>query len=523
MKINHPVTTNERSFGDKVEIISTTDLKGVITYANQEFCDVAGFTLDEVLHKSHNIVRHPDMPPAAFADLWTTLKAGKPWMGIVKNRCKNGDYYWVDAYVSPILEDGKVIGFESVRTKPDRAVVERADKIYKMINAGKSPKVQGFSLGMVGRAYAGFLALLAPVFVAAMVFGNLSLVTAAVMSVLTAMLGYPVARLVMSPLQILSRESKAIVDNPLIQLVYTGRADRIGRIQLALKMLRSRLKTAMGRVADSAENLSTMAQQMVASAEDTSQGVKTQHREIDQLATAIHEMASTVQEVARNANQAAQAAGQARQEVGVGKQVINRNMDSINGLAAEVGRVADAIKALEVDSRSISTVVEVIQKIAEQTNLLALNAAIEAARAGEQGRGFAVVADEVRTLAMRTQQSTQEIRGLIEKLQKGTSKAVQAMEKGRAETDITVQQALKAGQALDAIDKAVSVIDDMNIQIASATEEQSVVAEEINKNISAINSVADQAESSVQGTAAVSESLAVQSNDLRRLVARFQA
>lgn len=522
MKINHPITNVEKTYGDDIEIVSTTDLKGVITYVNKEFCDVAGFSVEELLHKSHNVVRHPDMPPAAFADLWNSLKAGKPWMGIVKNRCKNGDYYWVDAYVSPIIENGKVIGYESVRVEPSRELVGRADKIYKLVNTGKRLKLRMFDFSMVGRAYAGFMMLFLPPFVLAALLGGLSISWILGIIAFVAGVAYPVVRFIMSPLQALAQDSKAIVDNPLIQLMYTGRSDEIGQLQVAMWMLKARLRTAMGRVADSSGNVFDMARQVASSNEETSQGVKTQHDEIGQLATAINEMAATVQEVARNAGQAAQAANQARHEVDVGKQVCDNNMAAINGLVAEVGRVADTIKALEADSRSIGTVVQVIHEIAEQTNLLALNAAIEAARAGEQGRGFAVVADEVRTLAMRTQQSTKEIRGLIEKLQQCTDKAVQEMEKGLAESTVAVDQAVKAGQALDTIDKAVSVIDDMNIHIASATEEQSAVAEEINKNIHAINAVADQAEHAVHNTSRISEKLADQSVQLSQIVDRFR-
>lgn len=523
MKVNHPITNVEHSYKDDIEIVSTTDLKGRITYANKEFIDVCGFTSDELLNKSHNIVRHPDVPPAAFADLWNSLKAGKSWMGIVKNRCKNGDHYWVDAYVSPIFEGGSTVGYESVRVKPSRELIERADQIYKLANAGKSLRLRLFDIGMVWRAYAGFMALVIPIFIATVAYGNLSAWWAGGMFAAVAGLLYPVVKFVMHPLQTLAMDSKHIIDNPLIQLMYTGRRDEIGQIRVAMQMLQARQRTSLGRVADSAENISTAAQQVASNAEDTSRGVKRQHEEIESLATAINEMASTVREVARNANDAAQAANQVRQEVGGGKQVVNENMEAIHGLTSKMEGVAGAIKALEVDSRSISKVVQVIQEIAEQTNLLALNAAIEAARAGENGRGFAVVADEVRTLAMRTQDSTREIGGLIEKLQKATNNAVQEMEKSKTETDATIQHAMKAKQALDTIDNAVSVIDDMNMHIASATEEQSVVAESIDKNIHEINSVADQAENAVQSTVAISESLAKQADDMRRLVERFRA
>ena len=522
MKINHPITNTEKTYGEDSELVSTTDLKGAITYANQAFIEISGFSNEELLKKNHNVVRHPDVPPAAFADLWNSLKAGKPWMGIVKNRCKNGDHYWVDAYVSPVVEDGNTLGYESVRVKPGRELVERAEKIYKLVNDGKRLKLRLFDVNMVWRAYTGFMALFAPVLAMAVAYGNLSGPWALGMLGAVAGLLYPLAGLVMQPVRALARDSKAVIDNPLVQMMYTGRSDEIGHIQVAMQMLKAQQRTTLGRVADSAATISAAAQQVAASADATNRGVKNQHAEIEQLATAINEMAATVAEVARNATDAAQAANQVRREVGNGKQLVHENLASIHELARKVESVADAIQALEVDSRSINTVVQVIQDITEQTNLLALNAAIEAARAGEHGRGFAVVADEVRSLAMRTQESTVEIRELIEKLQHATGNAVQEMVNSRTETEATVEQAMKANEALDTIEKAVSVIDDMNIHIASATEEQATVAECINRNIHEINSVADNVQDAVQDTVAVSENLAEQSINMRRLVQRFR-
>jgi len=523
MKINHPITNVEKTFGEEQELVSTTNLKGAITYANKEFIDICGFSNDELLNKNHNVVRHPDVPPAAFADLWNALKAGKPWMGIVKNRCKNGDHYWVDAYVSPIIEGGSTLGYESVRVRPSRELVDRAERIYALINGGKRLKLRLFDLNMVWRAYLGFMALYTPLFIAAVTYGDFSMPWAVGMFGMVAALLYPVAKFVMHPLQALAKGSKTIIDNPLIQMMYTGRSDEIGQIQVAMQMLKAGQRTTLGRVADSAESISSAAEQVAGSAAHTNQGVRTQHAEIEQLATAINEMAATVAEVARNASEAAQAANQVRHEVGIGKTVVQQNLDSIHNLTNKIEGVANVIQALEVDSRSINTVLQVIQDIAEQTNLLALNAAIEAARAGDQGRGFAVVADEVRSLAMRTQESTGEIRGLIENLQRVTNNAVQEMMRSKTETAATVEQATKANAALDTIDKAVSVIDDMNIHIACATEQQATVAETINKNIHEINSVADGVQNAVQSTVAVSENLAQQSINMRRLVERFRA
>jgi aerotaxis receptor len=309
-----------------MELVSTTNLKGAITHANQAFIDISGYSRDELLKRNHNIVRHPDVPPAAFADLWNSLKAGKPWMGIVKNRCKNGDHYWVDTHVSPIVEDGNTLGYESVRVKPSRELVERAEKIYELVNSGKRIKLRPLDINMVWRAYAGIMMLFIPFFMAAAIHGKLSASWAVGMFGAAAGLLYPLAKFVMLPLQTLAKDSKTIIDNPLIQMMYTGRSDEIGQIQAAMQMLQARQRTTLGRVADTALNISGAAQQVATSAGNTNQGVKTQHIEIEQLATAINEMAATIAEVARNASDAAHAANQVRHEVGMGKQVVRQNL-----------------------------------------------------------------------------------------------------------------------------------------------------------------------------------------------------
>lgn len=226
-----------------------------------------------------------------------------------------------------------------------------------------------------------------------------------------------------------------------------------------------------------------------------------QKEEVDKVATAMNEMSATVHEVARNATEAAEAAQQADAETRTGKSVVSQAIEAIDLLASEVESAAQVIHKLEQDSDEIGAVLDVIRGIAEQTNLLALNAAIEAARAGEQGRGFAVVADEVRTLAQRTQQSTQEIQNMIERLQSGSQDAVKAMEQGKNRAQAGVTQAAEAGTSLETIAAAVSTISDMNTQIATAAEEQSVVAEEINLNINSISDMSDKMSASKSGDA----------------------
>ncbi len=270
-----------------------------------------------------------------------------------------------------------------------------------------------------------------------------------------------------------------------------------------------------GQLAAAAEELSAITEQ-------SNNGVMRQQGEIGQVATAMNEMSATVTEVSRNASSAATAAQEADDRAKEGCEVVNTTVQTINNLASEVERTSQVIENLKGDSISIGTVLDVIRDIAEQTNLLALNAAIEAARAGEQGRGFAVVADEVRTLASRTQQSTREINDMIERLQSGANQAVEVMEMGRAKAEESVEQAAKAGDALQAITGVVDNIRSMNIQIASAAEEQSSTAEEINRNIVNISEVAQETAGGSQQTASASDELARLASDLQSQVGKFK-
>ena len=282
------------------------------------------------------------------------------------------------------------------------------------------------------------------------------------------------------------------------------------------------VSSAIRNSQDTANHLATATEQMQSQSDSARQGVTRQQLETDQIATAINEMTATVQEVARSATDAANAAGQADIEASNGKNVVAQTIESIQTLAKNVEQAADVIQRLEMDTTEIGGVLDVIKGIADQTNLLALNAAIEAARAGEQGRGFAVVADEVRTLASRTQESTEEINNMIDKLQTGAKNAVDVMEQGREQARTGVEQASLAGQSLEAITQSVATINDMNTQIAGAAEEQSTVAEEINRSVVNISQVADETASNVAQVADSSAQLEALSVDLKQEVAKFQ-
>ncbi len=331
------------------------------------------------------------------------------------------------------------------------------------------------------------------------------------------------ARSIVAPIRrvTLSFEDIAEGDGNLdVQLPDEG-SDETARLGRAFNRFIERIRDTVEQVAIAATRLAPAVENFSAGAEKTHHGMLQQQRETEQIAAAVNEMSATVHEVASNTSLAAEAANQADQDTAKGKQVVGRTVQAINDVASEMERIAEVIARVNDDSQRIGSVLDVIVGIAEQTNLLALNAAIEAARAGEQGRGFAVVADEVRTLAQRTQSSTEEIRAMIEGLQGSAHEAVGVIEEGRQSTVVSVEQASNAGQALDAILQAVDTINAMNTQIATASEEQSAVADEINHNISRINEVTVQTTAESAVLSQESETLVQLSEDLLGVVGRF--
>lgn len=303
--------------------------------------------------------------------------------------------------------------------------------------------------------------------------------------------------------------------------LHVERKDELGQLQHSMQRMTVSLRELIGGIGDGVTQIASAAEELSAVTEQTSAGVNSQKVETDQVATAMNEMAATVHEVARNAEEASEAAMMADQQAREGDRVVSEVIAQIERLAQEVGNSSEAMNQLKSESAKIGSVLDVIKSVAQQTNLLALNAAIEAARAGEAGRGFAVVADEVRSLAQRTQQSTEEIEELIAGLQSGTQQVAAVMDNSRHLTENSVELTRSAGVSLDTITRTVSSIQSMNQQIAAAAEQQSAVAEEINRSVMNVRDVSDQTSAASEETAASSVELARLGTHLQTLVARF--
>lgn len=352
---------------------------------------------------------------------------------------------------------------------------------------------------------------------------TLSLSTGMVLLILI-VVSLTIARSISIPLQLTTRAMHNIAagDGDLTQRLDSNGDDEVARLAGAFNEFAIKVQNTVAQVSSATHQIATEADELTAITTQSHRDMDQQRSETHQVATAVTEMAATVHEIAQSAEKTAVSARDANTEATTGRSVVDEASRAINQLANEVERAANVINRLETESGAIGSVLDVIRSIAEQTNLLALNAAIEAARAGEQGRGFAVVADEVRTLASRTQQSTEEIQEMIERLQSGTNEAVQVMEQSQSTTRVTVDKAQAAAESLNKIVQAVATISDMNTQIASAAEEQSAVAKEIDCSIVQISQLAEQATGSTDQVVNSSQELARLSEDLRAQVSQFK-
>jgi len=514
MRNNQPVTQHEFELPDNATLMSTTDTQSHITYANGTFVQVSGFSNEEIVGQPHNVVRHPDMPKEAFADMWATLQGGEPWTALVKNRRKNGDHYWVRANATPVVRNGRPVGYMSVRTKPSPDEIAAAESLCREFREGKAGN-RRFHKGLIVRTglmrwasafktmparwrIRSALLVAAPAIMLAgwllglngpalAAFAAVSLVVSVVASMwLERQISRPLEQVLEQALRVASGESQTAV--------LMDRVDEIGMTLRTISQLGLMFRWLIDDVSEQVLNVERAISEIAQGNSDLSRRTEQAASNVQETASSMAQMTATVKSNAETALQANTLAGNASDAAARGGKAVSQVVNTMNAITESSHKIAD--------------IISVIDSIAFQTNILALNAAVEAARAGDQGRGFAVVAGEVRALAQRSAAAAREIKNLI-----GAS--VETVEAGSNLVD-------EAGKTMDDIVMQVTRVTDLIAEIRSATEEQSSGVTQIDHAVSDLDNITQQNAALVEQSSAASDSLKQQAMRLVEAVSVFR-
>ena len=513
MRINPPVTQRELDWPADWMIVSTTDAQGRITHCNHAFVQVSGFDYDELMGQPHNLVRHPDMPPEAYRDMWSTIGHGRPWSGVVKNRCKNGDHYWVLAHVTPVLDGGKPKGYVSVRLKPTREQIQAAEALYARIAEERDQPRKTIKLHAGGVRRIGWRdwpqrlhRLTLSQRVALLMWGSVGILagmTAAgwqpwcITGVMAALLGgfaWWFYRSVGLPLHQASKVAAQVAGCNLNAEIRYDPRHPLGKLLRRLWLINLNMRAVVDDVRAEVGSMTSFSREIAQASRNLSDRTEQQSCDVQRTASAMEQMTSAVKQTADHAQQAARLTETATRVAGQGGQA--------------VGEIVGTMDSIEATSRRVAEIIGVIEGIAFQTNILALNAAVEAARAGEQGRGFAVVASEVRALAHRVGDAAKEVRALV-----GAS--VEQVSDGS-------RRVRAAEGIIGELVQSVNQVSGLVGQITGAALEQSRGIADVNGAVTSIDSSTQQNAALAEETAAASGSLEVRAATLMRAVQVFR-
>ena len=514
MRVNLPVTQKQYTMADGTMLVSTTDVQGRITHCNRAFAEVSGYAYDELIQQPHNLIRHPDMPPEAFKDMWSTIGRGRPWSGVVKNRRKNGDHYWVVAHVVPIMKGGKPLGYMSVREKAPPEQIQAAEALYARItqeresghhtfklHAGRvrqlglrdlSGKLHRFTLTQ--RLTAGMGVTTAAMLAAIALVPSAPLLAAAGVAVLgMAAVASWFHLSIQRRMDAAEQFANDLASCNLATAIEEVHPHPLSGLTRALSHIQMNLRAVMGDAREEVAGTTQSIGEIAQGSKDLSDRTEAQASAVQRTAASMEQMAGTVQQTAQTA-----------------AQVQHHSLETASAatLGGEaMGRVGTTIGQIEQASHKVASFVQIIESLAFQTNILALNAAVEAARAGEQGRGFAVVASEVRALARRSGEAATEIRTLI-------GQSVEQVTHGS-------RQVADASQTVTHTVSEVQRMGEMIREISAATAEQSSGVHDVNAAVAELDRMTQANAALVEQTAAAVEVLHRRTEALRRSVQVF--